>query len=54
MLQDKLSHSTGKIIVLKDLSNLNAKTSNTGTRNDLEATVQILTDKHGECSYIDL
>lgn len=48
LLQDKLAQSSGKVILLKDLSNLKAKSKAGNTRNNLEAAVKQLMDKHGE------
>ena len=48
MVKDHLAKSTGKAIILKDLSNLMTKAK---SRNDLEATVKKLTDKYGEYIY---
>ena len=48
MVQDKMAGMTGKVILLKDLSNLCTKMKAGKTRNDLEAAVKLLTDKHGE------
>ena len=47
MVKNDLVESTGKSIVLKDLSNLMTKARCNNTRNDLEATVKKLTDKFG-------
>ena len=51
MVKDNLVQSTGKAILLKDLSNLMTKVKSSRSRNDLEATVKKLTDKFGEYSY---
>ena len=51
MVKDNLVQSTGKAILLKDLSNLMTKAKSSRSRNDLEATVKKLTDKFGEYSY---
>lgn len=48
MVKDNLAMSTGKAIVLKDLSNIMTKAKSGNTRNDLEAAVKLLCDKHGE------
>lgn len=50
MIQDKLSGMTGNVVLLKDLSNISARMKAGNTRNDLEAAVKQLTDKHGQCS----
>ena len=52
MVQDKMADMTGKVILLKDLSNLSDKMKAGRTRNDLEAAVKLLTDKHGEYMYV--
>lgn len=48
MVQNDLVKSTGKSIILKDLSNLMTKARSNNSRNDLEKTVQKLFDKFGE------
>lgn len=40
---------TGKVILLKNLSNLSGKMIAGRMRNDLEAAVKLRTDKHGKC-----
>ena len=52
MVKDSLANSTGKAILLKDLSNLMTKAKSSKSRNDLEATVKKLTDKYGELKYL--
>ena len=47
MVQDKLAGMTGKVVLLKDLSNIRTHMKAGSTRNDLEAAVKQLTDKHG-------
>lgn len=49
MVKDNLAISTGKAILLKDLSNIMTKAKSGNTRNDLEAAVRQLCDKH--CKY---
>lgn len=51
MVQDKMAGMTGKVVLLKDLSNLSGKMKAGKTRNDLEGAVKQLTDKHGMCVY---
>ena len=48
MVKDKLAKSTGKALVLKDLTNLMTKAKSSQSRNDLEETVKKLMDKYGE------
>ena len=52
MVQDKMARMTGKVILLKDLSNMSGKMKAGRTRNDLEAAVKLLTEKHGKCIYV--
>ena len=52
MVQDKMAGMTGKVILLKDLSNMSGKMKAGRTRNDLEAAVKLLTEKHGKCIYV--
>lgn len=47
MVKDNLALSTGKALLLKDLSNIMTKAKSGSSRNDLEAAVKQLTDKHG-------
>ena len=52
LVQDKMAGMTGKVILLKDLSNMSGKMKARRTRNDLEAAVKLLTEKHGKCIYV--
>ena len=52
MVQDKMAGMTGKVVLLKDLSNLSGKIKAGRTRNDLEAAIKQLTDKHGMCDIV--
>lgn len=47
IIQEKLAGITGKVVLLKDLSNVSTHMKARSTRNDLEAAVKQLTDKHG-------
>ena len=49
MLQDKLCQTTGKIVTLKDITNISSSMQAKTTRNDLEYCVQKLTEKYGTC-----
>ena len=40
MVQRKLTQETGKIILLKDLTNISTSMRQTDTQNDLDATVK--------------
>ena len=50
MVLDKMSQESGKVVLLKDLSNLMRRKS-TDVRNDLGQMVKLLTEKYGEGSY---
>ena len=52
MVKDDLQSSTGKVVLLKDLSNLITKTKSESTRNNLEVAVKQLTEKHGKYAYM--
>ncbi|XP_065886150.1 zinc finger SWIM domain-containing protein 3-like isoform X3 [Dysidea avara] len=47
LVQQTLCQETGKVILLKDLANINNTRKRQETRNDLNATVNLLTDKYG-------
>ena len=49
ILQHKLSQETGKAVTLKDITNLQSSLQNKSTRNNLEASVEKLTDTYGKC-----
>ena len=53
MIQQQLSSETGKVVLLKDLTNLSASLKKGKTRNDLDATVKMLMEKYGKlaCTY---
>ena len=48
MIQDKLAGMSGKVILLKDLTNLNAQMKSGKSKNDLEAVARSLANKHGK------
>ena len=48
LVQDKLATSTGKAILLKDLSNINSRMKKGDTRNDLNKCVENLQEKYGK------
>ena len=52
MVKDDLQSSTGKVVLLKDLSNLITKAKSESTRNNLEVAVKQLTEKHGKYAYM--
>lgn len=47
LVKNRLASTTGKAIILKDLSNIRTSVSAGSTRNDLNETVKKLTDKYG-------
>ena len=51
MVQDKLAAMSGKVILLKDLTNLSAKMKSEKSKNDLEAVTRSLANKHGNLMY---
>ena len=54
MVQDKLVAMSGKVILLKDLTNLSAQMKSEKSKNDLEAVARNLANKHGNllCTFI--
>ena len=47
MVKDKLEQMSGKIVTLKDISNISTKQGHKNTRNDLTETVRKLTERYG-------
>ena len=47
MVQNKLAKRSGKVVLLKDLSNLSARIKAGTTRNNLTSAVQQLAQKYG-------
>ena len=47
LTQEKLTQESGKVILLKDLSNL-AASINKSTKNDLDGVVKLLLNKYGK------
>ena len=47
MVQDKLAAMSGKVILLKDLTNLSVQMKSEKSKNDLEAVARSLANKHG-------
>ena len=47
LVQEKLTQESGKVILLKDLSNL-AASINKSTKNDLDCVVKLLLNKYGK------
>ena len=54
MVQDKLVAMSGKVILLKDLTNLSAQMKSEKSKNDLEAVARSLANKPGNllCTFI--
>ena len=48
LVQDNLTKTTGKVVLLKDLSNIAAKMKSGNTRNDLQECVKRLTEIYGK------
>ena len=48
LVQQALCEESGSVILLKDLSNIALTTKQNTTRNDLDAVVNLLTDKYGK------
>ena len=48
LVQDNLTKTTGKTVLLKDLSNIAAKMKSGNSRNDLQECVKSLTDTYGK------
>jgi len=49
LVQQRLCQETGKVILLKDLANIANKSKVQQSRNDLNKTVDMLTEKYGRC-----
>ena len=47
-VQQQISQETGKVVLLKDLSNIAAKAKERTTKNDLDSCVSLLMNKYGE------
>lgn len=48
MIKDKLEKQTGKVVTLKDLSNIMTQSKFESNRNNLELAVKQLCEKHGK------
>ena len=51
LVQQKLTQESGNVILLKDISNIANSLRNEKSRNDLDSTVKLLTDKYGMYMY---
>jgi len=47
LIQEEISKETGKIVILKDICNIATAAKQGKSRNDLDVSVQTLTDKYG-------
>ena len=47
LIQKQLTEETGKIILLKDLTNISTSMKEGKSRNDLDSTIGLLQDKYG-------
>lgn len=54
MVQDILASMSGKVILLKELTNISAQMKCGDSRNDLEAVARNLANKHGNFMYMCL
>ena len=52
MLKNDLQARTGKVILLKDLSNVATASKSESTRNNLETCIKELTEKHGKLKML--
>ena len=48
MIKDKVEKQTGKVITLKELSNIMAQSKSESSKNNLESAVMQLCEKHGK------
>ena len=48
LVQQQISQESGKIVLLKDLANTAANSKKGKSKNDLDASVNQLTDKYGK------
>ena len=51
MLQQQLCQEIGKIVLLKDLSNMSLDLKNRQSKNDLHNTIKVLMEKYGINNY---
>lgn len=52
LVQHQLSQETGKVVLLKDLTNISSSLKRKVTRNDLDSTIEMLKTKYGKCSKL--
>jgi hypothetical protein len=48
LIQDKLANTTGKVVLLKDLSNISSRMKSGDTRNDIRESIRRLTEVYGK------
>ena len=48
LIQDKLASTTGKVVLLKDLSNISSRMKMGNTRNDVQESIRKLTEVYGK------
>lgn len=47
LIQDKLASTTGKVVLLKDLTNISSRIKSADTRNDIQESIRSLTEVYG-------
>lgn len=52
LIQRQITEETGKIILLKDLTNISSAMKDGKSRNDLDSTIAMLKDKYGKYNII--
>ena len=50
MIADKVANNSGKVVLLKDITTISSAMKAGESRNDLEETVQKLTEEYGKFS----
>ena len=48
LIQDKLASTTGKVVLLKDLTNISSRMKSADTRNDMQESIRRLTEVYGK------
>jgi len=49
LLRNQISKDSGKVVLLKDLSNIKTAMASKKSRNDLDEAVKILKGEYGKC-----
>ena len=52
LIQQELCQETGKIVLLKDLSNISSDSRKGKSRNDIDQVVKTLMEKYGKILYL--